>query len=213
MFERIILIVDDNERVETVYIPSYLSKINQVKKTSAKWENYSFKLIHKLSMQDALDYMKNINNCVDVLVVDYDFGSEKTFTSGTEFVKYIRSDINQYCQIVFYTMQGLGSIEKEELIDLINADVYHMVDKSDSTDKMGKILFEAATKRNPIVESLERFFQKYRTLLSTYNYSITGQDVTFEQIINHIRMDDELGRIIIEKLLQKAILTSTDIED
>ncbi len=212
MLERIILIVDDNDRIEQIYIPSYLNKINELKQKDGRWSGYDFKLIHRKSMKDALDYLAAVQNMVDVLVVDYDFGGEKTFTSGTAFIKYIRENVNRYCQIVFYTMQGIGSIDKEELIDLINSDVFKMVDKSNNVAEMSQILFEAATRRNPIVESLEHFLMKYRTLLSTYNYTLGGQAIPFEEIIDHIRMDDDEGRIIIEKLLQKAILLETNLE-
>lgn len=211
MLERVVLIVDDNERIEEIYIPSYSATIEQLKQENIKWKDYNFKLIHRNSMRGALEYLSEPQNLVDILVVDYDFGSEKTFTNGTEFVRYIRNNVNRYCQIVFYTMQGLNSIDKEELIDLINSDVFKMVDKSEDVTEMGKIIFEAATRRNPIVESLEHFLMKYRTLLETYNYTLGGQNVSFNEIINHIRMDDAQGRIFIEKLLQKAILLDIDI--
>lgn len=211
MLERTILIVDDNIRIESVYIPSYLNKINELKEKSQKWKDYNFKLVHITSMKKALEYLMMPQNIVDVLVVDYDFCGEETFTSGTVFVKYIRDNINRYCQIVFYTMQGLDSIDKEELIDLINSDVFKMVDKSEDVSEMGKVLFEASTRRNPIIESLEHFFIKYSTMLGSYNYTFGGEVITFNEIINHIRMDDDQGRVFIEKLLQKAILSDTNV--
>ncbi len=213
MLERIILIVDDNPRVESVYIPAYLSELNILKNNDSKWCKYNFNLIHKKSMEEALEYLESPCNFVDVLVVDYDFGGEKSFSNGTAFVKSIRENVNRYCQVVFYTMQGMDSIDKKELIDLINSDVFKMVDKSQEPKEMAQVLFEAATSRNPVVESLERFFIKYKALLSTYKYSIDGQLLTFDQIIKHIRMDDKEGRIFVEKLLQKAILLQTNIED
>lgn len=76
---------------------------------------------------------------------------------------------------------------------------------------MGEVIFEAATRRNPIVESLERFWCKYGTMLETYTYAFDGQAITFEEIISHIRMDDDIGRVFIEKLLQKAVLMNTEI--
>lgn len=212
MLERNILIVDDNMRIRSIYIPAYLDKIEKLKQGSTKWKNYHFNLVHKISMKEALEYLSDNTSYVDVLVVDYDFGGENTFTSGTSFIKCIREKINRYCQIVFYTMQGLGSIEKEELVELVNSDVFKIVDKCDDTSVMAETLFEAATRRNPIVESLEKFLIKYRTLLKTYKYTLNGKDISYEEIINHIRMDDEIGRVFVDKLLQKAILIDTDIE-
>lgn len=211
MLERNILIVDDNPRIKSIYIPAYLDVINSLKSQSEKWNTYHFQLSHCSSMKDALDYLSNTLNIVDVLVVDYDFNGETTFTNGTSFVKYIREKINRYCQIVFYTMQGTSNIEKSELINLINSDVFKLVDKSLDSTEMAQILFEAATIRNPIVESLEQFFLRYRSLLETYHYNIGGDPVSFDEMINHIRMDDSKGRLFIEKMMQKAILLNVDI--
>ena len=108
-------------------------------------------------------------------------------------------------------MQGLSIIDTDEWASLVNADVFKFVDKSASDDILGKTIFEAATLRNPIVESLERFWLKYETLLGTYTYTFEGQTITFAEIINHIRMDDDAGRVFIEKLLQKAILMNVEL--
>jgi len=211
MLHRKILIIDDNTRVENVYIPAYKRQIDQLKDSFPKWKEYEFLLTHKGSMQAALEYLSVPENVVDVLVVDYDFGGERTFANGTAFVKHIRENVNRHCQIVFYTMQSMDSVEKSELRDLINSDVYKFVDKSTDNSAMAKVIFEAATQRNPIVESLEKFMVNYKNLLITYEYSFEGAKMTFNEMINHIRMDDEIGRAFVEKLLQKGILLSTDI--
>ena len=211
MLERNILIVDDNTRIKSVYIPAYSAEIDSLKNQSEKWKAYSFHLEHCPSMKEAIEYLSDKHNLVDVLVVDYDFNGETTFTNGTAFVSYVREEINRYCQIVFYTMQGTSNIEKSELIDLVNSDVFQLVDKSEDPSKMAQILFRAATMRNPIVESLEQFFRKYSSLLETYHYNIGGKSESFDEIINHIPMDDSEGRAFIEKMMQKAILLNTDI--
>lgn len=210
MLERSILIVDDNKRIEDIYIPSYRSEIEQLAK-GTKWEDYSFSFIHKQSMKEAIDYLSDVNNCVDVLVVDYDFGVEKTFEDGAAFVSFVRGNINRFCQIVFYTMHGINNIEKSDLIDLVNSDVYKLVDKASDSNSLSSIIFEAATRRNPIVESLERFYIDHSAMLKTYKYTIFESEVTFEEIINHIRMDDSDGRLFVEKLLNKAVVQSIDV--
>ncbi len=212
MLERNILIVDDNAKVKTIHIPAYLSEINSLKNSSEKWQQYNFNLIHIASMKDALAYLSVTSNCVDVLVVDYDFNGERTFASGTGFVKHIREKINRYCQVVFYTMQGIDSIDRQELVDLVNSDVYKFVDKSSDYSEMARVIFDAATLRNQIVESLEQFFIKYSAMLSAYKYSLGGEFVTFDEIVDHIRMDDEQGRVFIDKLIQKSILLNTNVE-
>ena len=211
MLYRKILIIDDNPRVESVYIPAYNRQISKLKQSFPKWEKYDFLIDHKDSMKSAMEYLSDPENTVDVLVVDYDFGGESTFSNGTSFVKYIRENVNRHCQIVFYTMQAIDSVEKSELVDLINSDIYRFVDKSGDIAVMSQIIFDAATHRNPLVESLEKFMLNYKNLLNTYEYSFDGQTMTFEQMINHIRMDNEIGRAFVEKLLQKGVLLSTDI--
>ena len=211
MLERNILIIDDNPRIEKVYIPAYLKTINELKAASEKWAKYSFNLTHCPSMQTALEYLSVSSNYVDVLVVDYDFNGETTFSNGTAFVKHIREKINRVCQIVFYSMHGTTSIEIDEWAALVNSDVFQFVDKSEDASIMGKVIFDAATRRNPIVESLERFWCQYEAMLNTYNYKVGGMKISFEEIICHIRMDDEIVRTFIEKLLRKAILLNTEI--
>lgn len=211
MLERNVLIIDDNPQLEKIHIPVYLSTINLLKQSSAKWAKYQFNISHCTNMKAALDYLSKPNTFIDVLVVDYDFNGEQTFSNGTAFVEYIRENINRFCQIVFYTMHGISIIEPAEWVALVNSDVCKFVDKSVDDAVLGKAIFEAATKRNPIVESLERFWCKYEVLLGAYTYTFNGNAVTFDEIINHIRMDDEIGRAIVEKLLQKAVLTSTEI--
>lgn len=211
MLERNILIIDDNQNVETVYIPIYNRKITKLKSADPKWNNYNFNFKHCDSMKAALEYLSESSNYVDVLVVDYDFNGETTFADGTAFVEHVRNHINRYCQIIFYTMQGTYSIAVNEWTRLVNSDVFRFVDKSTNDNTLAVAIYEAATKRNPIVESLERFWAKYSTMLETYTYTFDGEPITFEEIINHIRMDDKIGRVFIEKLMQKAILTNIEI--
>lgn len=213
MLERNILIIDDNRRVKDIYVPTYRNRINCLKTASAKWVDYDFHIEHCAGMNAALDYLSDPSKIVDVLVVDYDFSTEarKPFENGTAFVEHVRKNINRHCEIIFYTMQGLSSIQAEEWAALVNSDVYQLVDKSSDEIVLADIIFEAATRRNPIVESLERFVIKYGSLLENYTYTFDGKIIAFDEIINHIRMDDDLGRMFVEKLLQKAILTSTEI--
>lgn len=211
MLERNILIIDDNLNVETVYIPIYNRKISNLKKNDPKWKDYSFNFKYCSSMKSALEYLSIPSTYVDVLVVDYEFNGETTFADGTAFVEYVRNHINRYCQIIFYTMQGASSIAVNEWAKLVNSDVFRFIDKRTSDNELAHAIFEAATKRNPIVESLERFWIKYSAMLEAYSYTFDGESITFKEIINHIRMDDEIGRVFIEKLMHKSILTNIEL--
>ena len=213
MLERVILIVDDNHRVETIDIESYKGIISDLKTAEGneKWKNYEFSFVYKSTMDEAIRYLSDPNQCVDVVVVDYNFENDSRFTNGTKLVVHIRDKLNRFCKIIFYTMKGIDNIEKAELSELVNSDVYRIIDKSENNKEIAQCIFDAATQKNPIVDSLERFYITYQKLLETYNYTVFGEEVTFDQIIQHIRMDDEKGRLFLERLLKKAILSSTDI--
>lgn len=212
MFERIIVIIDDNKSVTNIDIPLYENRIAELKLSFPEWSQYKFLLRHINTMQGAKEYLQS-NNVVDVIVVDHDFNGERTFENGTDFIKFVRSNVNKQCRIIFYTMQGKSTIDTDDLISLINADVYKMIDKSDDISAIGDAIFEAATKCDPVVMSLERFFDKYKTLLSSYKYSFSTQEMSLDEVINHIRMDDDLGRVLIDKLLQRAIMMEIEIKD
>lgn len=213
MLERVILIVDDNHRVETIDIESYKGIISDLKTAEGneKWKNYEFSFVYKSTMDEAIGYLSDPNKCVDVVVVDYNFENDLRFSNGTKLVKHIRDKLNRFCKIIFYTMKGIDNIEKAELSELVNSDVYRIIDKSENNKEIAQCIFDAATQKNPIVDSLERFYITYQKLLETYNYTVFGEKVTFDQIIQHIRMDDEKGRLFLDRLLKKAILSSTDI--
>ena len=108
MLERNIVIIDDNPRIEELYIPTYLEKINQLKNSDPKWSSYEFHIKHCAGMRRALDYLDNPNNIIDVLVVDYDFSTEshKPFSNGTVFVDHVRKNITLYLQILIFTVKS-----------------------------------------------------------------------------------------------------------
>ena len=63
MLERNILIVDDNTRIKSVYIPAYSAEIDSLKNQSEKWKAYSFHLEHCSSMKEATEYLSDKYNC------------------------------------------------------------------------------------------------------------------------------------------------------
>jgi len=212
MFERIIWIIDDDPKVEETLIENYKVRIENIKKSFVQWQNCDFKLFYLPSLSLAKQHLEE-NSLVDVLVVDYDFNGEVAFKNGSEFVTYVREKINKQCRIIFYTMQGIKIVENEELVSLINSDVYLMIDKSLGNDIMAKAIFEAAISCSPVVLSLERFFYQYRNILNKTKYNVFDREFALDEIINHIRMDDEIGRAFIDKLLYKAIIKETELKE
>ena len=72
MLERVILIVDDNHRVETIDIESYKGIISDLKTAEGneKWKNYEFSFVYKSTMDEAIRYLSDPNQCVEGVVVD-----------------------------------------------------------------------------------------------------------------------------------------------
>ncbi len=210
MFERVILLIDDNPKTESVYKVAYERHIKSIQSKNKKYAHYKFEFKYFAKMSAAKDFMTK-NNMVDVLVVDYDFGTGDDFENGADFIKFVREKVNKQCRVIFYTMQERNSIEKSELITMINSDVYKMLDKAEQTEETSQIIFEAAIKCDPIVHSLENFFLKYKNILSSNSYTYENKSITIDEIIRHIRMDDEIGRYFIEKILYTSILSNIDL--
>lgn len=210
MFERVILLIDDNPKTESIYKIAYERHIKEIQEQDEKYKHYKFEFKCFSNMSSAKEFMVN-NNLVDVLVVDYDFKTGDEFENGANFIKFVRENVNKQCRVIFYTMQEKNSIETSELIAMINSDVYKMLDKAEQTEETSQIIFEAAIKCDPIVHSLENFFLKYKNILSFNSYTYDGQEVTIDKIISHIRMDDEIGRYFIDKILYTSILSNIDI--
>ena len=207
MFNRIILLIDDDIKVEETSIKNYLLRINALKKET-DYEHYSFQFLYSPTIADAKKRL-NSGQIVDVLVVDYQFLNETE--TGADFIKYVRSVVNRQCRIIFYTMQALDTIRREELKELLNSDVAGMVDKYDDNSRLARMIFEAAIAQSPIIVSLERFFDKYKDILGSYRYTVDKNEYTLYELIDHIRMDDAVGRIFTNKLLYKAIIKETDM--
>ncbi|MBQ3543380.1 MAG: hypothetical protein IJA34_00070 [Lachnospiraceae bacterium] len=210
MFERVILLIDDNPKTESIYKVSYERYIKEIQEQNEKYAHYKFEFKFFPDMKSAKEFMLK-NNLVDVLVVDYDLGTGDIFQNGAEFIKFVRENVNKQCRIIFYTMQEKHSIETSELIAMINSDVYKMIDKASNTKAISQIIFDAAIKCDPIVHSLENFFLKYKNILSVNSYTYESQEVTIDEIIAHIRMDDEMGRYFIDKILYTSILSNIKI--
>ena len=207
MFERIILFIDDDRKVEETLIKNCELRIDALKKECG-YNEYSFIFLYTPSITEAKKLLGR-GQIVDVLVVDYKFLNVDE--TGADFIKYVRSSVNKHCRIILYTMQELGLIKREELKEMLNADVTGIFDKSDDNNTLVEMVFKAAIARNPIVASLERFFQEYKDILAASKYTVNEREYTLRELIDHIRMDDAVGQVFTEKLLYKAMIKETEL--
>ncbi len=208
MNERNIYIVDDDKYVAQ-HIVSYEMILRKIKASRPEIKDIAFKFDYSESIEDAKEKLSS-GRVVDVLIIDYRFTNSNE--DGGKLIDYIRKEINKHCRIIFYTINGLEDIPNGDFVSLINNHIFKIVDKARTEDEdFVNIIVEAALDCDPIVLSLERFWNEYRALLSTYKYSFMGESLPFDKVIEHIRMDDEIGRSIIEKMLHKAIISSVSL--
>lgn len=208
MKQRKVLIVDDNSNIPNDII-LYKSKAGRIRQENEIYREYELIFEYQNSIEDAKEYLRKCK-IVDVLVIDYRFNNSQ-HDSGTGLINYIRENINKHCRIIFYTMHGISAIPHMELYNLANDSIFRIVDKAAIDNKaFVELIYSAAIDCDPVVVSLERFWDEYRELLTNYEYSFMGENYSLDSIIEHIRMDDRLGREITYKLLHKAILSSID---
>ena len=211
MFNRKILIVDDETNIEKLFIPSYLEAAEEIRTQNERYSQYDLEFKHIVSIEDAIRYLKT-QEIVDVLIIDYKFNNESNRRSGVDLIKFVRENVNKHCRVIFYTMNELAGIPPESYVQLINNQVFRIVDKANCNDfEFTKIIFEAVGDCDVIVNSLERFWMEYREVFEHYKYTFLGEEQKFPDILNHIRMDDTIGKAIIDKLVHKALIDSVEV--
>ena len=211
MFNRKILIVDDEANIEKLFIPSYLEAAEEIKTQNERYSQYDLDFKHIVSIEDAIEYLKT-QAIVDVLIIDYKFNNERNRRSGVDLIKFVRDNVNKHCRVIFYTMNELAGIPPESYVQLINNQVFRIVDKANCNDfDFTKIIFEAVVDCDVIVNSLEKFWMEYRDVFEHYKYTFLGEEQKLPDILNHIRMDDAIGKAIIDKLVHKALIDSVEV--
>lgn len=206
MYKRNILIVDDNTKVKTLYIPQYQQIAQNIKSSFKEYDKYELKFESEETIEGAIDCLQK-GFMVDVLIIDYKFLNSYDGKNGTYLVDYIRNNINRHCRVLFYTMHEVGDIPHSEIVSLINNQIYRFIDKGKtSNEEFVKIMFEAAVSCDIVITALERFWDQYKEILVNSNFTFANKNYSFEEVINHIRMDDELGRVVVDKLLHRALI-------
>ncbi len=206
MLSRNILFIDDDDKLERFLLKRY-ERIAQEIKAKDEYTDYELLFFAARSIQEAKEMLVNRHLIVDVVVVDYQFLNSNNNENGTDLIEYIRDKINKRCKIIFYTMNGVDKIAQDELISLINNDVYRLIDKGRTDDDvLIRIIYDAVYNGDILVASLERFWNEYSETLSEGDYTVLGEKVEFADIIKHIRLDDEIGRVFADKFMHKALL-------
>ena len=197
--------------IEKLFIPSYLEAAEEIKTQNERYSQYDLEFKHIVSIEDAIEYLKT-QAIVDVLIIDYKFNNERNRRTGVDLIKFVRENVNKHCRVIFYTMNELAGIPPESYVQLINNQVFRIVDKANCNDfDFTKIIFEAVVDCDVIVNSLEKFWMEYRDVFEHYKYTFLGEEQKFPDILNHIRMDDAIGKVIIDKLVHKALIDSVEV--
>lgn len=218
---RNILIVDDDEYIEKISIPLYLEIYSKLKEEN----EIPYKLVFSWedTIENAIQRLNLKKDVFDVILIDYEFTKDTKRVKGIELVQKIRAAINKRCKIVFYTMRGLKDIDREELVTLINNDVFRYLSKGEENvnfikGQLGKTsaelivesLVEAINDIDPISSALEKYLIEYSELLKDVQIELDNKKYYIQEIINSIRMDEELGNIFINNLLNASILNCID---
>ena len=69
MFNRKILIVDDEANIEKLFIPSYLEAAEKIRTQNEQYSQYDLEFQHIISIEGAIEYLKT-QAIVDVWISD-----------------------------------------------------------------------------------------------------------------------------------------------
>lgn len=210
MYKRNVLIVDDNDRIANFYIPQYEEIAGRLREESEGYRDYELVFDSVQSINAAKEYLRQ-GNIVDVLIIDYRFNNSDLYQNGADLVKYVRENSNKHCRVIFYTMHEVSDIPNEDMVNLINSQIFRLVDKGRTSEaEFIRTIYEAAVDCDVIVASMEHFMEEYSELLEQCDYTFMGEQYKISDIITHIRMDDQVGRSIVDKLLYKALIDSVE---
>ncbi|HDR7904138.1 hypothetical protein CN449_18835 [Bacillus thuringiensis] len=217
MLTRKLLIVDDDKNTLEETIPEYREIYEELKEEVDL--PYEIEFIWESSINDAIERLNKKDEVIDVILIDYDFNLDDQRKKGIYLVKKIRETINKRCKIIFYTMHGVGELGRNELVDLINNDVYRFLSKSGETfplkhsevgNKADQIIVEAIidalSDSDPISSTLEKYLVTYRNILSDISINVDGKNVSVEELIKSIRLYQEPGNKFVNNLLEMSIL-------
>lgn len=211
MLKRNVLFIDDNID-DRIYPQRYIRIANELKEKNKKYLEYDLEFLSADSIEKAKSLLEDRKQIVDILIIDYQFDNSTRNENGSDLVDYIRKNINKRCKIVFYTMNNINSISREELINLIDNDVYRIIDKSQIEDEeLVDTIYKASMDGDMLVAALERFWNDYGEALNETTYEVLGETISFKEIIHHIRLDDEIGRVFADKFMHKALLEAVQI--
>ncbi|MCY8486951.1 hypothetical protein MOC97_16050 [Bacillus atrophaeus] len=224
MFNRNILIVDDEETTETISIKAYKRIFNFLKEQYAF--NYNLNFIWKKSIKEALDILGKKEQVFDVLLIDYSFPNEVSNRKGVDLVKNIRRYINKRCKIVFYTMHALHEIEPEEYLELINNDVFRLVPKDGQLIKLKYVdsghntsdqliveaLIDALENLDPVSIALEKYIANFSNIIDDLKISIEEKDYSIDEVLTSIRLFEHPGNKFVDNLLEMSIIEYLRLE-
>ncbi|WP_339998871.1 hypothetical protein [Priestia aryabhattai] len=217
MLERRLLIVDDYENTGEETIPEYEGIFEELQEKQNL--NYKITFLWESTIQSAIDRLSKKDEVIDVILIDYDFNTGDQNIKGISLVKQIRETINKRCKIIFYTMHGVNQMSRNELIELINNDVFRFLSKSGETlplkyEKVGnesdqlivEAVIDAISDSDPISKTLEKYLVKYSNILDDLQIDIDGKKYPIKELINAIRLYEEPGNKFVNNLLEMSIL-------
>ncbi|WP_139490246.1 hypothetical protein [Brevibacillus dissolubilis] len=219
---RKVLIVDDNKDTPDT-IEEYLAIYKELQEREQL--PYTLEFIWEETIESALERFDKKIEVIDVALIDYDFSYDTKGKKGVYLVKKIRDHINQRCKIVFNTMHGISFLNKSELVDLINNDVFRFISKSGETfdlkyqevgDKADQLIVEAIIEAldsyDPVSNALERYLVNYFDVMRDVKIDINGKEYSIQEIIDAIRLCKEPGNTFVANLLEMTVMDFLEIK-
>jgi len=161
----------------------------------------------KMLLQDKynIDFVETGNEGVqkvkttdyDVIVIDWQLMEEKT---GTDVMVEIKG-FNKIIPVIIVS----GKIEERKpVIEAIQKGATNYVEKLDPdlSSKLDKTIQEAFENRDRVVVALERWIEEIEDPDRVLIRTVSGEEYTAKQILDEVKKDSEIGRIIREGIVK-----------
>lgn len=191
-----IVIIDDDPEMESR--PLYEELVDKYGKENIVWKENS---------DDGLSFINKNLEKRTIIILDYDFGSEKD--NGLKLFQKIQKE-SALLYIILNTAKSIVEIPNDELKAFINNHLMALVDKTDGYEKTLLEIEKAINYLNNRVDCiLEEWILRHEffTREKPYIKDEKGKNISLNDVLNEIRKDTEFGRKMSSNIISIAIST------
>jgi hypothetical protein len=170
-------------------------------------------VIWKETPKDGLEYLEKTLTMRSIVILDYHFGEKKA--NGLNWIKPLQ-EMSSLLYIIVNTSHELDTISREELKGCINNHLMALVDKTDGYEKTILEVKNAIKQLNNRIDCiLEEWILRHEffTREKPYMKDENGNLISMNDVLNNIRMDTDLGKLMLSNIISTAIsLLQKDID-